>query len=125
QTENLLRQGEYLRENNDFASKIMEILARLAAAMHYFSGEGGKITLDTLKRAFTLVRWHIDEFKFLFSPQYVIPQDQVDARDLATWLRYRVWLGVNSDTFVPKNFVLKGGPVRNSARLDTALDLLV
>lgn len=124
QAEGMLRPGEYLSDINDFASKIMEIVARLAAAMHYFNNEGGKITYDTLQRAFALVHWHIEEFKRLFSPQYVIPQDQIDARDLAVWLRYRVWLGMNSDTCVPKNYVRKDGPVRDIVRLDAALDFL-
>ncbi|OZB70775.1 MAG: hypothetical protein B7X33_02590, partial [Lysobacterales bacterium 13-68-4] len=60
QTEQMLRQGEYLSDITDFASKLMEILGRLAAALHYFNGEVGKITLDTLERAFALVRWHVD-----------------------------------------------------------------
>lgn len=124
QTENMLRKGEYLSDINDHASKLMEILGRLAATMQYFSGEGGSITLDTLNRAFTLVHWHIEEYKILFSPQYVIPQDQIDARDIAIWLRTRIWGGWNSDTYVPKNHVLNGGPVRNSRRFDAALDFL-
>lgn len=127
QTENMLRQGEYLSDINDFASKIMEILSRLAAAMHHFSGEGGKITLDTLERAFAVVQWHIEEFKFLFSPQFVIPPDQIDAQAIVAYLRTRIWRGPNSDTFVPKNHVLHNGPLRGSGaktRLDAALDLL-
>lgn len=126
QTENLLRKGEYLSDINDHASKLMEILGRLAATMHYFSGEGGKITLDTLNRAFDLIHWHIEEYKILFSPQYAIPQDQIDARDLAVWLRTRIWGGVTSDTFVPKNYVVNRGPIRNNIiRFNAALDLLI
>jgi hypothetical protein len=124
QVEGMLRPGEYLSDINDFASKIMEIIARLAAAMHYFNGEGGKITHDTLERSFILVRWHIEEFKFLFSPQCVMPQDQADAHDVAIWLRARRWQGINSDTFVPKNDVRKSGPVREINRLNDALKLL-
>lgn len=123
-TESLLRQGEYLSDINDFASKIMEILARLAAAMHYFGGEDGKITLDTLERAFTIVQWHIEEFKSLFSPQFVMPQDQIDAHKVVTWLRTRIWCGPNSDTVILKNNVLRNGPVRNRSHLNAALDYL-
>lgn len=124
QTEWMLREGEYLSDINDFASKVMEILARLAAAMHYFSGEGGDITLDTLERAFAIVRWHVDEYKYLFSPQCVAPQDLVDAQAVAAYLSSRIWQGPASDTYVPKNHVLRNGPVRNGARLNAALDLL-
>ncbi|MBD7923089.1 YfjI family protein [Xanthomonas bonasiae] len=124
QTEGMLREGEYLSDINDFASKVMEILARLSAAMHYFGGERGDITLDTLDRAFTVVRWHIDEYKYLFSPQFAAPQDQIDAQAVASYLRSRIWRGPGSDTYVPKNHVLRNGPVRNRVRLGAALELL-
>lgn len=124
ETEHLLRRGEYLSDINDFAAKIMEILARLAAAMHYFGGEGGKITLDTLNRAFTVVRWHVDEYKVLFSPQFTLAQDQVDAQAIIRYLRGNVWCGSNSDTMYPKNMLLNRGPVRDRARLNPALELL-
>lgn len=124
ETERMLREGEYLSDINDFASKVMEILARLAAAMHYFGGEGGKITLDTLERAFAIIRWHVEEYKHLFSPQFVVPQDQIDARAIANYLRLHIWRGPSSDTFVPKNHVRRNGPVRDKARLNDALELL-
>ena len=101
-----------------------EILARLAAAMHYFSGDGGKITLDTLERAFAIIRWHVDEAKRLFSPQFTMPQDQIDAQAVVTYLRFRIWLGPNSDTFIPKNKLLRNGPVRDRNRLNAALELM-
>lgn len=124
QTEWMLREGEYLSDINDFASKVMEILARLAAAMHYFSGELGDITLDTLERAFAIVRWHAEEYKYIFSPQFVAPQQMVDAQAIASYLSARIWQGPASDTYVPKNHVLRNGPVRNGTRLNAALDLL-
>lgn len=125
ETESMLREGEYLSDINDFASKVMEILARLAAAMHYFGGEGGKISLDTLERGFLIIRWHVEEYKHLFSPQFVVPQDQIDAQALANYLRSHIWGGPMSDTYVPKNHLRRNGPVRDKARLNAALELLV
>lgn len=122
--ESLLRDGQYLSDINDFASKVMEILARLAAAMHYFSCESGQISLDTLERANEIVRWHVDEYKFLFSPQFVMPPDHVDAQAVAAYLQSKVWQGPVWDTHVLKNRVLRNGPVRVGSRLDAALDLL-
>jgi hypothetical protein len=124
QAEGMLRPGEYLSDINDFASKIMEIVARLAAAMHYFNNEGGKITYDTLQRAFALVHWHIEEFKRLFSPQSIISQDMIDTQDVLKSLRNRIWKGYGSNSFVPKNMFLRYGPVRNRDRLNIALDNL-
>lgn len=124
ETEGMLRAGGYLSDINDFAAKVMEILARLAAAMHYFGGESGGISLDTLERAFQIVRWHVEEYKYLFSPEAAAPEDLVDARAIASYLQSRVWGGPCSDTYVPKNHVLRNGPVRDRSRLNAALSLL-
>ncbi|KOQ76939.1 hypothetical protein ABW45_10495, partial [Stenotrophomonas maltophilia] len=124
ETESLLRDGEYLSDINDFASKIMEIVARLAASMQYFSGEGGDITLDTINRAVDIVRWHVEEYKHLFSPAFALAQDQIDAQALESYLATRWWQGRYSDTCAPKNQVLRCGPVRDRARLNAAISLL-
>ncbi|MEN5285915.1 YfjI family protein [Stenotrophomonas lactitubi] len=124
ETELLLRQGGYLSDINDFAAKVMEILARLAAAMHYFAEEVGQISVDTLNRAFEIVRWHENEYKYLFSPETAAPQDLVDARAIAHYLQAWIWQGPCSDTWVLRNKVLRNGPVRIRVRLHAALDLL-
>ncbi|HEL3210250.1 TPA: DUF3987 domain-containing protein [Stenotrophomonas maltophilia] len=124
ETERLLRQGEYLSDINDFAAKVMEILARLAAAMHYFAEEVGPISVDTLNRAFEIVKWHESEYKYLFSPDSAVPQDLVDARAVAHYLKTRIWGGLFSNTWIPRNQVLRNGPVRKRDRLAAALELL-
>jgi hypothetical protein len=123
-TEWMLRPGDYLHDINDFASKVMEILGRLAAVLHYFNGEQGQITLDTLERAFEIIQWHVDEYKRLFSPQFVMPQDQVDANEVAIYLRNFVWQGPDSKSWIAKNHLLRNGPARSSKRLDAALHIL-
>jgi hypothetical protein len=125
-TEWMIRPGEYMSDIDDFASKAMELIARLAASMHCFAGDGGKISLDTLERAIEIVAWHVDEFKRLFAAQTVMPQEQVDAYDVAMWLRTRIWRGWNSQSWVAKNHLLQFGPasVRNRNRLNAALGFL-
>ncbi len=123
-TEWMIRPGEYMSDIDDFASKTMEIIARLAASMHYFAGDGGKISLDTLERAIEIVAWHVDEFKRLFGARPVMPQEQVDAYNVAKWLRTRVWRGWDSKSWIAKNDLRRGGPVRNRDRLNAALDVL-
>ncbi|WP_204304894.1 hypothetical protein, partial [Stenotrophomonas maltophilia] len=71
-------------------------------------------------RAFDIVRWHVDEYKHLFSPAFVVSQDQVDAQALDRYLYAKWWKGIYSDTYVPKNQVLRYGPVRDRARLNAA-----
>lgn len=123
-TEWMIRPGAYLSDIDDFASKTMEIIARLAASMHYFCGDGGKISLDTLERAIQIVAWHVDEFKRLFAAQPFMPQEQMDASAVSFWLRSRVWRGAGTQSCIAKNQLLQCGPVRNRDRLNDALGVL-
>jgi hypothetical protein len=124
QTEWMLRPGDYLHDIHDFASKIMELLGRVAAVFHCYNGEEGKVSLDTLERAFRVVQWHLEEYKRLFSPQFALAQDQIDAQAVFKYLRDSVWRGPRSDTHVPKNHVRQYGPVRDRDRLNAALRIL-
>lgn len=124
QTEWMLRPGDYLDDINDFASKIMELLGRLAAVFHCYNGEEGRVSLDTLERAFTVVQWHLEQYKRLFSSQFALAQDQVDAQAVFKYLRDSVWRGPRSDTHVPRNHVRQYGPVRDRDRLNAALRIL-
>jgi len=123
-TEWMIRPGEYLSDIDDFASKTMELIARLAASMHYFCGDGGKISLDTLERAIQIVGWHVDEFKRVFAAQPMMPQEQMDASAVSFWLRTRVWRGAGAQSCIAKNQLLQCGPVRNRDRLNDALRVL-
>lgn len=119
-TEWMLRPGDYLHDITDFGSKAMEIVARLAAVMHYFAGEKGDISLDTLERAIAIVAYHVDQYKELFSPRLAPPEDQVDARKVELYLR-DLWGGYGSNSFIAKNHLLRNGPVRDRERLNAAL----
>jgi hypothetical protein len=124
ETEWMLRPGDYLHDIHDFASKAMEILGRLAAVLHTFNGEQGPITLDTLERAFEIIKWHVDEYKRLFSPQFTMPQDQIDANEVARYLHAFVWQGPDSESWIAKNHLLRNGPARSRNRLNAALRIL-
>src|SRR3546814_10182349 len=72
-TEWMLRPGDYLHDITDFGSKAMEIVARLAAVMHYFGGEQGKISLDTLERAISIrSEEHKSELQSLMRISYAV-----------------------------------------------------
>lgn len=120
--EDQLREGGYMHDINDFASKMTNIITRLAAAMHYFAGEIGKITLDTLQRAYRIVDWHLAEYKLLFSPQFKIPQDQIDAEYIVNWARKR-GTAKQFDTIVAKS-LLRLNCIRDTTRLNDALVVL-
>ncbi|MCO5399754.1 YfjI family protein [Ralstonia soli] len=111
-----------LHDIKDHASKALEITGRVAALLHVFSMQEGAISVDTLNRAVSIVGWHIDEFRRIFSPEYAVPQEQADAQVLERYLRkrYARW----NRWVVEKNKVLRNGPVRPVSRLDAALDCL-
>ncbi|MGB8417680.1 YfjI family protein [Paraburkholderia sp.] len=125
-----LRPCAFLEDIKDFSSKVMEIVARLAALFHSFTvppeqivvGEGREISLATLESAIMLAEWHLLEFKRLFSPQMSISQAQADAQWLEQHLHERVWR--NGWSSVRKNAVLQFGPLRSKKRLDAALEIL-
>jgi hypothetical protein len=121
-TESMVQPWGYLNDIKDFASKAMEIVARVAALLHWFTQQDGKISIDTLNRALMIVEWHLHEFKRIFSPQCAIPQIQVDAQALEHYLYSHYWC--NGFSVGPKNDALKNGPIRPSQRFDTALDYL-
>lgn len=104
----------------DFVSKSMEIASRVAAILHYFSGQAGSaISLETLNRAMDLVGWHFDEFIRLFGEQAQVPQYVSDASSLGSYLwRQYVRHGHMS---VLRNEVRKRGPLRDHSRFEAAL----
>lgn len=121
-TESMLSPWGYLHDIKDFASKAMEISGRVAALLHVFAKQEGKISVDTLDRAIAIVEWHLHEFKRVFSPT-TIPQEHRDAQVLEHYLFVNYWC--RNFTFAQKNLTLRNGPIRPASRLDVALACLV
>ena len=123
ETEMMLRPFGYLSEIKDFASKAAEITGRIAALMHFFTKQKGQISLDSLERAISIVAWHVDEFKSLFGHQAGSAQIQSDAQTLEYYLKTHFYQG--GSLTVPRNAVLRDGPIRPVARFNEVLDYLV
>lgn len=125
EVEHMMIPGGRLKEISDFASKAPEIVGRVAALFHYFSGEGGSITLDTLERAIGIVAWHVDEFQRIFEVRSDVAIEHADAERLMQHLHKNVWQ--RGFAVTRRNDLLWKGPValRTKRRLDPALDLLV
>lgn len=120
--EGLIQPWQYLNDVHDFAAKVMEIIARIAAILHFFTKQEGRINVDTLNRAKAIVEWHIHEFKRMFSPDFEVPRIQLDMQAIANYLHRTVWsMGYR---FVARNQVLHCGPVRDLARFNAALDAM-
>jgi hypothetical protein len=122
--EQLLRSGEFFEDISDFASKLMEIIGRLAAILHHFSGQSGAISCDSLGRASQIFEWHVYEFKRLFTPRPGVPQCFEDAEKVLSYLYRKQWNGGTVDLAVRQNQVLHVGPVRPVSRLEAALKVL-
>ena len=125
QIEQHINPGGVFCEHRDYASKVAENIARVAAVFHCFEGyEGVSISLQTLRSAVTVVLWYAQEFVRLFSPPDPLYETIKDAYLLQDWLlkifRSRSW------QVIPKNFILQRGPnpLRSKDRLDWALNCL-
>lgn len=121
--EAMLREGGYLCEIRDFGSKLMEHVGRVAAILHVFSRQEGKITTDTVERAFAIVWFHAEEFRLLFSPSLEIPPAVLDAEKIKRYLYQN--FGIFGCATVPRNTVHRFGPVRGLDRFVPAIDILL
>lgn len=124
ENEGLMQNGFWLCDVKDYASKVAENTARIAALFHFFQGAEGDISKDTMNNAIEVVRWFVVEFKRLFGSTPPIPQEQQDALLLENWLHHQAAI-YNNNMFL-KNKILQYGPnsLRNRERLNTALDYL-
>lgn len=117
-----MRPGMFLDDISDFASKAGEMVARIAGIFHVFSGQTGWISNDTVQRAIRIMKYHIMEFKKLFSDSFKIPEWEVDANAVLRYLHrnfYSFQIGL-----VSRNDLYRCGPVRDRARFATALTVL-
>ena len=124
-TEGMIQPWQYLNDIHDFASKLMEIVSRVAALLHFFTKQKGKITLDTFNRAKAIVEWHLHEFKRLFSPQVVTPTMSENMVAVEKHLFFNYWkVGLGQ---AGKNQVLRNGPnhLRSKALLEPVLNAMI
>ena len=114
-----LASGGELYDVRDVASKSADNAARLAALFQQFEhGMGGAIGLDSFERASRITAWHLSEARRFFG-ELALPAELADAARLDSWLieycqRERTHM-------VGKNHVRQHGPLRDCARLDTAI----
>ena len=121
QVESNLSEGGYLADIRDFASKIADNVARIAALFHHYSGNDGEISLDSVNRACNIAVYYINEFKALFGAP-VISKEQLDAQMLEDWL-HEQFKKSNNIFPIPKQRLRTYGPnpLRNAGRLNSAL----
>jgi hypothetical protein len=71
----------------DYASKMAENMARIAALLHYFNGDEGDISLLTTEAAVEISAWYVDEYIRLVSnpPRFTLVNSEAD--ELYFWIK--------------------------------------
>jgi putative DNA primase/helicase len=114
-----LASGGELYDVRDVASKSADNAARMAALFHLFGhGVGGAAGPDSFESASRVAAWHLHEARRFFG-ELALPPELADAARLDTWLighckRERTHM-------VGKRSARQFGPVREGARLDSAI----
>ena len=120
--ESELASGGELYDVRDVASKSADNAARLAALFQMFEGAGGAIGADAFEGASRITAWHLSEARRFFG-ELALPAELADAARLDSWLIEHC--RASRTHMVGKNHVRQHGPLRDGARLDTAIRELV
>lgn len=123
--ESRLGPSGYYSDIADFASKIGENIARLAAIFHVMDGKKGNvIDKTTVVQAINIAGWYLDEFKRLLGEPQQLSEEFTNARLLERWLNEKCTKRQSLN--IPKNYVRTHGPnhIRKKLVLDGALSQL-
>lgn len=74
----------YLWDFKDYASKMAENTARVAALLHYFSNDADSISINTINAAIEIITWYMDQHIQLFSKSQPLVVLEVD--ELYNWI---------------------------------------
>ncbi|ELY6247418.1 DUF3987 domain-containing protein [Cronobacter universalis] len=110
QVETEMRLIGFLSDFKDYASKIAENMARVAALLHYFNGDEGDISLTAAEAAIEISTWYADEYIKLFSKQQELYVVNTDANELYWWIKE--YCNKNFVPYIRKNTILQYGPNR-------------
>jgi len=109
-----------LSDYKDYVRKCYQHVARIAGLFAYYRGEG-KIEKETIEDAIALVRWYIDEFRFIFTGKETGAAYERYAQELDAWFDR---ISQKSDRrFLIKNEIRRYAPnkLREKNKLDGAL----
>ena len=108
----------------DYASKMAENMARIAALLHHFNGDEGDISLLTVEAAVEISTWYVGEYVRLFSKPQEFTLAISEADELYWWINnYCIRLKAS---WITKNTVLQYGPnkFRNRSKANELLNTL-
>ena len=110
----------------EYAAKVAENCARIAAVIHIFDGgEGSKISEYTVDRAVDIAWSYACEYKRIFQPPSHQQIEEAYGKILWNWLDE--YFRSNGTNWVYRTFVLQFGPnlLRKAAHLNLALQCLI
>ena len=108
----------------DYASKMAENMARIAALLHHFNGDEGDISLLTVEAAVEISTWYVGEYVRLFSKPQEFTLAISEADERYWWIKnYCIRLKAS---WITKNTVLQYGPnkFRNRSKANEVLNTL-
>lgn len=114
----------FLSDFKDYASKMGENMARIAALLHYFIGDEGDISLSAVEAAVEISAWYVDEYVRLFSRPQEFMLVNSEADELYWWIKdycHRCFV-----PYIRKNTILQYGPnqFRNRSKGNELLSTL-
>lgn len=114
----------FLSDFKDYASKVAENMARIAALLHYFEGCDGDISLIAVEAAIQIISWYVDEYVRLFSQPQELALVGLEANELYYWIKE--YCVKNMIPYLRKNTILQYGPnrFRNRVRVNELLSTL-
>ncbi|AUQ26505.1 MULTISPECIES: YfjI family protein [Dickeya] len=114
----------FLSDFKDYASKIAENMARIAALLHYFNGDEGDISLNAVESAVAISAWYVDEYVRIFSKPEPLLLVSSEADELYAWIKdycYKCFV-----PYIRKTTILQYGPnrFRNRSKVNELLSTL-
>ncbi|MCW2481178.1 MULTISPECIES: YfjI family protein [Enterobacterales] len=115
---------ESLFDFKDYASKMTENMARIAALLHYFSNGEGDISLQTVESAISISIWYLKNHKKIFATNKKIEIFCAEHYILHQWIKKRC--DNDRSLYIRKNIILQYGPnqFRNSNKTNELLRIL-
>lgn len=113
-----------LSDFKDYASKVADNMARIAALLHYFTGNEGDISLVAVEAAVEICAWYVDEYVRLFSKPDELTLVSSEADELFSWIKEYCYKCVLP--YIRKTTILQFGPnrFRHRSKLNELLSTL-
>ena len=109
----------------DYASKVAENVARVAALLHHFCGFDNNISTEVVDAAIAIINWYGNQYTDLFVHPDEYQSFERDLNELFAWIQNECRKSYRY--MFRKNRILQLGPnrLRNKERVDELLSVLV